>query len=421
MSTRASPAGIAPGTGTGVPGALIIGGAHGSLALARSLGRQGIPVWFMTHDHPITKLSRYVGRSFDWAGPDDKDALDHLLALAKTHHLDGWALFAGGDAEVRLTAQNQAALSTVYRVTTPSWDVAQWAFDKRLTHQRANEVGLDSPWSYYPRDRQDVAQLDCRFPVILKPTVRERRNAFTQAKAWRADDRTTLLARYEQAAELVGEHAIVLQELIPGGGERQFSFAALCTDGVPLASLVARRTRQYPIDFGYTSTFVETIDRPEVEEAACRILRSLNYTGLVEVEFKHDERDGRYKLLDINARAWTWIALGGLAGTDFPYLAWRLAQGETVTECRGRVGVAWIHFVRDVVAGCQEMAMGRRSIPDYFSSFCKPLVFAAFAADDPLPGLLEVPLVATRVLTRRLPLIARDFWHAHSVRPHPSR
>ena len=39
--------------GREAPGALILGGAHGSLAVARSLGRRGIPVWFATHDHPI--------------------------------------------------------------------------------------------------------------------------------------------------------------------------------------------------------------------------------------------------------------------------------------------------------------------------------------------------------------------------------
>src|ERR1700722_9297665 len=55
-------------------GALILGGAHGSLAVARSLGRRGIPVWFATHDHPIAKYSRYVARSFEWAGPSDKGA-----------------------------------------------------------------------------------------------------------------------------------------------------------------------------------------------------------------------------------------------------------------------------------------------------------------------------------------------------------
>src|SRR6202042_1750701 len=100
-------------------GALILGGAHGSLAVARSLGRRGIPVWFVTHDHPIAKYSRYVARSFDWAGPSSEGAAGWLVEFAATHRLEGWVLFAGGDEEVRLVARNHAMLERIYRVTTP--------------------------------------------------------------------------------------------------------------------------------------------------------------------------------------------------------------------------------------------------------------------------------------------------------------
>ena len=75
-------------------GALIVGGAHGSLGLARGLGRRGIPVCFVSDDHRIAKYSRYVGRAFDWPGPTDESALAFLLGLASRHHLDGWVLIA---------------------------------------------------------------------------------------------------------------------------------------------------------------------------------------------------------------------------------------------------------------------------------------------------------------------------------------
>ena len=42
----------------------------------------------------------------------------------------------------------------------------------------------------------------------------------------------------------------MVQELVPGDGAAQLSFAALCADGEVLASLTARRVRQYPMDFG---------------------------------------------------------------------------------------------------------------------------------------------------------------------------
>jgi D-aspartate ligase len=93
-----------------VAGAVILGGAHGSLAVARSLGRRGIPVWFVTHDHPIAKYSRYVVRSFDWPGPSHEDAARWLVEFAAKHKLDRWVLFAGGDEEVRLIAPHHAVM-----------------------------------------------------------------------------------------------------------------------------------------------------------------------------------------------------------------------------------------------------------------------------------------------------------------------
>jgi predicted ATP-grasp superfamily ATP-dependent carboligase len=399
------------GTSAARCGALIIGGAHGSLAVARSLGRKGIPVWFVTDDHVIPRYSRYVRRIVRWCGPNHAQAAAFLLELAKSHHLDDWVIVCGGDAEAQLVAQNHTALKAAFRLTTPPWETLQWALDKRLTYRRAAELGIDCPLSFYPRGRADVVGLGCRFPVILKPTVHNTKNAFTLEKAWRADDRATLIARYDDAVRLVGEDAIVVQELIPGRGSTQFSYAAVWDRGAPVASLVATRSRQYPIDFGYTSTFVQTLDRTPVEDAACRFLRSLAFSGLVEVEFKHDARDGRTKLLDVNARTWTWNGLGALAGVDFAYLLWRLAMGEPVAPSRGRTGVAWINVSRDLVAAAQEMLGGTLSPQDYLRSLRQPLTFAATAADDALPGLVDLPLIAWRMLTRRLPVKARDLTH----------
>ncbi len=397
-------------------GALVLGGAHGSLAVVRSLGRRGIPVWFAATGQHVPKFSRYVRHSLSWPGAEDPRAFDYLLELGHRHRLNGWVLFPGGDQEARLISQHHAELSAVFRVVTPPWEVMRWANDKRLTNERAASLGIDYPLSYHPAGRQDLAQLDCRFPLILKPAVREGRNAFTQAKAWRVDDGASLLARYDQAAALVGEPGIVLQELVPGNGQAQYSYAALWDQGAPVASLVARRTRQYPIDFGYTSTFVQTIEQREVEEAAGRFLSSLGYSGLVEIEFKYDARDGRYKILDVNARTWTWIALGGIAGVDFPYLQWRVALGEKLPRLRGRAGAAWMHASRDVIAACQEMRAGILAPASYRKSLHGPMVFAAFAADDPLPGILDLPLVVSHVLTQRLPVMARGAWNRQTTR-----
>jgi len=383
-------------------GALVLGGAHGSLEIARSLGRRGIPVWLLTCDNPLAGLSRYVARSLPWQGPSGEAAVAYLIRLAEHYHLNGWVLFAGGDAEVRFVAQNHAALGAIFALTTPSWDVIRWACDKRLMNARAADLGLAYPLTRYPQKHDDLAKLGICFPLIVKPTVYEGRSAFASAKAWRADDARALAALYDKAATLVGPDSIMVQELVPGDGRMQFSYAAIWDRGTPIASLVTRRRRQYPIDFGFTSTFVETIEHKDVAEAACRFLHSLDYSGLVEIEFKYDPRDRAYKMLDVNARAWTWISLGAAAGVDFPALQWRLARGERIAPVSTRLGTTWRYLSRDIVAATQEMLAGLLSPIDCLRSFRPASASAVFAWDDPWPTALDLPLAAARLARRRL-------------------
>lgn len=391
----------APVTGELVTGALVIGGAHGSLGVVRSLGRRGIPVWVLVGNHPIAKYSRFATKGFAWPGPDDAHALDYLLGLAERHNLRGWVLFPGGDAEARFIALHHQALANVFRVITPPWETLKWAADKSLTYRLAAEIGVGCPWTFRPRGREDLMEARFQFPLILKPTARNSSNAFTHAKAWRVDDAASLLSRYDEAVSLVGAESVLVQELIPGNGSCQFSYAAACDNGVPVASLIARRRRQYPIDFGFTSTFVQSIEEPKVEELASRFLKATGHSGLVELEFKYDRRDGRYKLLDVNARTWAWLSLGSKAGVDFPWVVWKLALGEPVERSRARAGCSWAHVSRDLAAGFSEMRAGSLTLSEYLNSFrATRLEFAAFSKDDPLPGLLDLPLALSRIWRR---------------------
>jgi predicted ATP-grasp superfamily ATP-dependent carboligase len=389
-------------------GAVILGGAHGSLEIARSLGRRGIPVWLITADNPLPGLSRYVERSLSWPGPRSDGAVRFLIELAHRHGLDDWVLFAGSDEDLKFIAQNHAALGAAFTLTTPSWNTVRGACDKRHMNARAATLGIAQPRSHYPQHRDELSDLDIPFPVILKPTVRETRNRFVDAKAWRADDRRSLLALYDQAKSLVGADSLMIQEMIPGDGAAQFSYAGVWHDGKAIGSLVARRRRQYPIDFGFTSTLVETVERPEIEALAVKFLASLDFSGLVEIEFKFDARDGAYKILDVNARAWTWLGLGAAAGVDFPALQWRLANGETVTPVAARSGVRWRYLTRDLAAALAEMMAGRLSAFRYLRSLGRSSASAVFAWDDPWPGLADLPLSAIRVVTRRLSRRYRD-------------
>ncbi len=381
-------------------GALVLGGDFGALGVVRSLGRHNIPVWTILEPHELAGKSCYSARSLRWPDLGENRQVEFLLELGRRFALEGWVLFPIGDERAALLARNRDLLERQFHVTTPDWQVMRWAYDKRLTYQLASSLGLNCPQTLYPQTRDEVLDLDCTFPVIIKPAIKKTLNRLTFEKAWLARDRTELLKLYDQAVGLVDPSVVMLQEMIPGGGDTQFSYGALYSEGSPIASLVARRTRQFPVVFGRTSSFVETIERPEVETAASTLLKAMNYSGIVEVEFKYDFRDRSYKVLDINPRTWAWQALGGRAGVEFPYLAWRWAQGHQLTRTFGRPGIKWLHGRMDVRAAASEMWHGRLSPARYLQSILSARVCAILAADDLVPALLATPLTLASRLSR---------------------
>ncbi len=380
-------------------GALVIGGNLNGLSIARSLGRRSVPVWVTSPPNiKLASFSRYTRRTLPWPSLEDEAQAAYLLEIAERYGLDQWVLFPTSDESAALLSKFHAVLSSRFRVSTPTWNVLRWAYDKRLTYRLAAQQQVYYPSTIYPTAEADLTAADLEFPAILKPATHAIMNRFTSDKAWPAANREELLARYREARELIPPELILVQEMVPGGGEAQFSYAALCCDGKPIVSLTARRTRQYPVDFGYSSSFVETLDVPEIVTPSRRLLAAIRYTGLVEVEYKYDARSQRYKLLDINPRLWTWATLGARAGTDFPYLLWQMITGKPVPEQTARIGVRWIRMSTDLPASLHLILSGRLSPGEYWRSLRSPVEFSVVAPDDLLPGLLDLPLFAYKHL-----------------------
>jgi predicted ATP-grasp superfamily ATP-dependent carboligase len=384
-------------------GALLLGADYRALGVARSLGRQGVRVRVLREPgEPLAAASRFVERSLAWPAGGDAARISFLLALAESGGLEGWALIPTADETAALVARHHERLGRHFVHTTPSWESLRWAYDKRFTYALAERVGVPCPRTALPKSAAEAAVVDVPFPAVLKPAVKDSLNRFTAAKAWRVDSLSELPARYDEACALVDPDILIVQELVPGGGEAQFSFATLCVDGEPLATLTARRTRQYPADFGRASTFVETIDCPELVAPSLRLLGEIRYTGLIEIEYKRDPRDGVMKVLDMNPRVWGWHSLCAGAGVDFSYLLWLFASGQPIPPTRARPGVGWMRLTTDTPTSVKELLAGRLAPRDYLGSLGRKHESAIFARDDPLPGLCEVPLIAYVACRRRL-------------------
>lgn len=387
----------------GTPGALVIGGDYQGLAIARSLGRRGVRVAVLDDEISIARSSRYVQHSRRVpALRSSTDTLDALHDAAGRFGLDGWVLFPTREETVAAVAQNRDELAQIFRVPTPSWESVQIAWDKRLTYQVAERLGIAVPRCWFPRSESDLAEIAWTGPVIIKPAIKEHFFYATGAKAWRADDPAQLLQLFRLATTIVPADEVIVQELVPGDGERQLAYCAFVKDGEPVGAMTVVRRRQHPSDFGRASTFVETVDLPELEAPSLSLLREMGYYGLVELEYKRDERDGTVKLLDVNARTWGYHGLGAAAGVDFPTLLHRDQVGLRVDPCRARPGVRWLRLATDVPNAIRDICGNRLRAADYVRTLRGIDVGAVWAADDPLPGLAELGILPYLAMRRGL-------------------
>ena len=383
-------------------GVVVLGSDFKALGLIRSLGPRSVPCIVIDNLPRSAWFSRYTRARVRWRGAMWGPAfVDFLIRMADENELHGWLLFHVQDEVVELVARNHERLAAVYRLVTQDWEVLRWAHDKRLAYGVAQELDIATPKTWYPASKGDLQTMSIEYPAIVKPAISIRFQYATGRKALLVRDAPELAAAYSRAADVLEPEALMIQELIPGGGMTQYSVAAFCKDGEWLVGMTARRTRQYPADFGLSSSFVEALEIPSLIEPAQRLLRRLRLTGIVEVEFKHDYRDGRDKLLDINVRPWGWHTLCIASGLDFPYIQYTDALGEPPPPMTVRYGYRWRRLITDVPAALQELRQGVITPKAYLASMPGRTVGSVFDYRDPIPALGDLAVAVARLVKAR--------------------
>jgi len=384
-------------------GGVVIGGDYQGLGIARSLGRRGIPVCVIDDETSIARASRYVRNVVRVRDLRAEGALLGALDAARRRlGLSGWVLFPTRDETVAAIAANRDALRHDFRVPTPDLASVRRAWDKRETYRLARELCIPIPRTWFPRAEADLAAIDTDAPAVVKPAIKEHFFYTSREKAWRADGREELVSSFRRAADIVDDGEVIIQEMIPGGGEEQYAYCAFFRDGHAVASMTVRRRRQHPSDFGRASTYVETISLPELTEPSVRFLSAIGYYGLAELEYKRDPRDGAFKLLDVNARTWGYHTLGMAAGVDFPYLLFRDQMAAGVAEVHAQPGIRWVRLATDVPNAVRDIRAGTLRTRDYLRSLRGVDTEAVFCLRDPLPALYEVALLPYLAVKRGL-------------------
>jgi D-aspartate ligase len=375
--------------------AIVFGLLHAGLAVARSLGRIGVPVTGISWDQREFGLkSRYLDRRR--VAPHGDAAA--VLAALREEALDGRVVFfPERDEHVEFAVRHWdevRALAELPLADDP--EAVKRLRRKDVLPLVAAEAEVSSPGTVLAESDDAVREAGLRPPFVVKAVEGQAYALAFGRKAVVAEDVDEALAAVREARER-GFHMIV-QELVPDSHERVFSLLTyIGRGGEPLVKLVGRKVRQGPLRFG-TSAVFEVAYNPRVEDLGLRLLRTAGYTGIAHVEFAQDPRDGEFQLLEVNTRLPVWAALAAHRHLDLPRIAYDDLTGKEVVPLPTfQDRLTWIYLAKDVWVSL-EMARRRELRAGEFASryLRGPKVRATFARDDPWPAVASLGYLRSR-------------------------
>ena len=357
--------------------ALILGASPNALSAARSLGRSGLEVVIAAAKINQTfKRSRYVERTENLEEKEDAAIASHLMELPKPHERP--FLLATGDRYALLVARFQNQLKSKYCFVCPSYVAIEAIIDKAKLYETAKRNGFPHPKFSVVRESTDVDEAIANIPTpcYVKPALAHEWRLIKPSKLERADNEGQLRRILDRFIE-AGLVAIPM-EIIPGDDGDVVSLSTYIDgSGRPLGWRTKRKLRQYPVNAGDASA-QEVCDQPDVAELGLRLLSITGHRGPATVEFRRDQRNGRFVLMEINARTILGQEMITRSGLDVPLIAYHDAKGTPVPAMGPARPIRWIHFGSDFQAFKELRRTGRITTLEWIKSI---------APADPLPTL----------------------------------
>ena len=297
-------------------------------------------------------------------------------------------------------SKNAGPLERWYLIPFSRWETMQRLHDKREQLETAQHVGVDIPKTVFVDDDDDLARGadEIGFPAIFKPVeslafkIRFRRHVLEIAS------RDELLRVYDQVRDC---GTLMLQDIVPGGDEELYTLGSyLDAESRPLAQFTGHKLRQHPQHFGHVSMAV-SLWVPELAEAGLRLLHELGYHGISQVEFKRDPRDGRFRLMEVNARHWMWHSLAAASGVDLSLAAYRDAIGDPYVARRQSDGLKWVVSLTDARDAFARWRKGDEKFGPWLKSYRGVRVDGLYSLKDPLPGALLTARQLRSLVTRK--------------------
>lgn len=369
-------------------GAIVLEGHVQGLSNVRSLGELGIPVYVIDKMHCLAMHSKYCKKFFRVDDFVSDSFIEFLIDLAKSEGLSGWMLVPSNDHIVENLSRHKDCVKKYYRVLVPSEKDLYRIINKLNLLKIAYDSGVHIP-DTCSADNPSVASR-LRYPVLVRGAL-----GLTFYKTFHK--KAIPASTYEELQEIIGAFSgnmslsdIMVQELIPyGDGSEVVSFTCFAVNGDIKSFWMGRKLREHPAKYG-TGTLAVSVMIPEIIDDARALVAALGYTGVCEIEFMFDNRDGQYKLIEVNPRTWLWVGLAKACGVDYAKIMYRYLDGQQQEfPLAYETDVKWVNSLTDSIFAMKRMLIsGDLPILEFFDSLKGKKVHAVWSWDDFKPGIL---------------------------------
>jgi D-aspartate ligase len=372
---------------------------HGGLAIVRSLGRLGVPVYAVHADRWTPGFfSRYCRERVLWdlrSAPAEQ-SVRFLIDLGRRIGQRA-VLVPTSDIGAMFVAAEAERLGERFIFPRQDRDLVRSLCSKREMYELAVKWNVPAPKTTFPRTRADVVDYleTAQLPVLVKPIYSDLPGR-SVAPMMLCNTRREVLDRYD-AVEEPAMPNLMLQEYIPGGDEMTWVFNGYFDrDGECKAAFTGRKLRNFPPYFGQGSLGI-CAENEHVARTTIDFMKAIGYRGPLDLGYRYDARDGRYKVHDINPRIGAMFrAFVGANGMDVVRTLYQDMTGQSVLPGSNVEGRKWIVEDCDWVSALRYWRDGRLTLKELRDSLRGISETSYFAKDDlwPVAGALAMDVHA---------------------------
>jgi predicted ATP-grasp superfamily ATP-dependent carboligase len=342
-----------------------------SLSVARSLGKKNINFTIFSENiESFVHFSKYCKNS-----------------VVSQHEMEFFSKLSTEDVVYPMNEPTMLQLSKNKNNLSCSLAFSDYStlntvINKTQLMRHAIENNIPCPKTVFIEHPDDIKNLRDipEFPIVLKPNVGSGGKGITFVNSIQ-DFNKIGFNFFKQNGPFV------LQEKIPFN--LKYTVGVICnSDSEIRRACVIKEIRNYPIETG-PACYAETVIFPELLNICIKLMNSLNYFGVADIDFLVDSRTGKPSLMEINPRFWGSLQVAINAGVDFPSLLFDLMKnGDIEKSFTYKPGIRCRHLIFNdtrrllsILKGPYESLYKVKSVAD-FLTFHPDDGYYIFSLDD---------------------------------------